>query len=106
MSPLTQPPVPNWNVWFDRVTQGETQEQIGARLGVSRSTVARRIRHGVLEPNELLTLARAYKADPLEGLLASGWLTMEDLKNGGMRYILKSAPTRMLVNELYDRLGG
>jgi hypothetical protein len=68
--------------------------------------VARWIRHGVLEPNELLALARAYKADPIEGLLASGWLTMNDLRNGGMTYIISRAPTRMLVNELHKRLGG
>jgi len=103
---VTQPKIPNWSTWFDRVTRDETQQQIGARLGVSRSTMARWMRHGVLEPNELLALARAYKADPIEGLLASGWLTMEDMKNGGMSYILSNAPTRMLVNELYKRLGG
>ena len=106
MSRVTQPKLPNWDDWFHRVTRGETQQQIGERLGVSRSTVARWMRHGVLEPNELLALARAYKADPIQGLLASGWLSMEDLKNGGMTYIISCAPTRMLVNELYKRLGG
>jgi transcriptional regulator with XRE-family HTH domain len=106
VSKLTQPKKPEWDEWFERVTRGETQQQIGDRLGVSRSTVVRWMRHGVLEPNELLALARAYKADPLQGLLASGWLTMEDLRNGGMTYILSQTPTRLLVNELYKRLGG
>lgn len=106
MSKLTQPEVPSWQQWFDRATQGETQQQMADRLGVSRSTIARWMRHGVLEPNELLAFSRAYGADPIQGLLASGWLTMADLRNGGMTYIIGCAPTRMLVNELHKRLGG
>jgi ParB-like chromosome segregation protein Spo0J len=106
VSKVTHQKLPDWETWFERVTRGETQQQIGDRLGVSRSTVARWVRHGVLEPNELLALARAYKTDPIEGLLASGWLTMDDMKNGGMTYIISCAPTRMLVNELYKRFGG
>lgn len=106
MSKLIHPKLPTWEEWLEHATEGETQAQIAARLGVSRSTVARWSHRGVLDPDIILALARAYNADPIQGLLAARWLKPQDLNNGGMRYVVSYAPTRMLVNELHRRLGG
>lgn len=106
MSKLIHPKLPTWNEWLDHATEGETQIQIAERLGVSRATVARWVHRKVLEPNAVLAIARAYHADPIQGLLASGWLKPQDLNNGGMLYMVSYAPLRMLVNELHRRLGG
>jgi transcriptional regulator with XRE-family HTH domain len=102
---MTHPKLPSWTDWLDHATEGETQTQIGDRIGVSRATVARWA-HRRIDPNTVLAIARAYRVDPIQGLLASGWLKPEDLNNGGMLYMVSYAPTRMLVNELHRRLGG
>lgn len=105
MSKMTHPKLPTWDEWFARATEGETQGQIADRLGVSRATVVRWLRGGVLDPNAVLAVARAYHADPIEGLLAARWLKPADLHNGGVKYIVSYAPTRLLVNELHRRIG-
>lgn len=105
MSKLTHPKLPTWDEWFRSTTGGDTQAQIAQRLGVSRATVARRFRRGVLDPNTVLAVARAYHADPIQGLLAAKWLRPQDLHNGGTRYVVSYAPTEMLVDELHARLG-
>lgn len=105
MSKLTHPHLPSWDEWLELATGGDTQTQIGHKLGVSRATVARWSRRRVPDPNTVLALARAYKADPIRGLLSSGWLKASDLNNGGMRYVVSFAPTEVLVNELHTRLG-
>lgn len=105
VSKLTQPKLPAFTEWLARATAGETQTQIAERLGVSRATVARWARRSVLDPNTVLAIARAYNADPIQGLLASGWLEPGDLENGGMRYLISVTPTSTLVRELYRRFG-
>lgn len=105
MTKMTHPPLPTWDEWLDTATEGETQGQIAQRLGVSRRTYARWVKSGILDPNTVLALSRAYKADPVEGLLAARWLRAVDLRNGGMHYVVSFAPTEVLVDELYRRLG-
>jgi transcriptional regulator with XRE-family HTH domain len=102
---MTHPLMPNWEQWLDDTTDGETQEQIAHRLGISRRTYVRWVRGGVLDPNSVLALSRAYKADPIEGLLAAHWLRPHDLHNGGMQFVVSFAPTSALVDELHRRLG-
>jgi transcriptional regulator with XRE-family HTH domain len=102
---MIHPKLPTWDEWFDSATGGETQGQIADRLGVSRATLGRWLHRGVLDPNTVLAVARAYSADPIQGLLAAKWLTPADLHNGGTAYVVSYATTRMLVNELHRRLG-
>lgn len=105
MPKMTHPPLPSWEEWLDSTTGGETQAQIAQRLGVSRRTYTRWVRNGILDPSTVLALSRAYKADPIEGLLAARWLRGSDLRNGGMHYVVSFAPTDVLVDELHRRLG-
>lgn len=105
MPKMTHPPLPNWDEWLDSTTDGDTQAQIAQRLGVSRRTFVRWLHSGVLDPNTVLGLCRAYKADPIEGLLAARWLRPQDLHNGGVQYVVSFAATSVLVDELYRRLG-
>jgi transcriptional regulator with XRE-family HTH domain len=103
---LIHPNLPSWDEWFASATKAATQSQIADRLGVSRATLNRWLHRGRLDPNTVLAVARAYSADPIQGLLAAKWLTTKDLHNGGTEYVVSYAPTRMLVNELHRRLGG
>jgi transcriptional regulator with XRE-family HTH domain len=105
VSKLTHPKLPTWHEWFEAATAGETQAQIADRLGVSRATIVRWLRRGRLDPNTVLAVSRAYRVDPIQGLIAAKWLTPADMHNGGTRYVVSYAPTMMLVDELYRRLG-
>lgn len=51
----------------------------------------------------IIRIARAYHADPIEGMIAAGWLTETDLMNGGLRNAVRHAPTQYLTEELHER---
>jgi len=54
----------------------------------------------------VIQLARAYEADPVAGLLSAGYLTREDMMNGGLANAVHVAPTALLIAELHARHGG
>lgn len=53
--------------------------------------------HGVI------AIARAYGVDPVDGLIAAGWITAADLANGGHRSAARRTPTVVLAAELHRR---
>lgn len=92
-----------WDKWLRRITGDATQAEIAKRIGVSRATVQRWAVRKVIDPETVLKLARAYRVDPVEGLLAGGWLSLEDISMDGFRAVLQQAPTLFLVQELLTR---
>jgi hypothetical protein len=53
---------------------------------------------------DVITIARTYGADPIEGMIAAGWLRESDFTGSRLRGALKRVPAEMLTEELHDRL--
>lgn len=64
--------------WKERVTHGDSWRTIAEKLGTTHPTIKRRLEN---EPaSAVVEVARAYKANPIPGLLAADVLSTEDLK--------------------------
>lgn len=51
----------------------------------------------------MIAIARAYGADPIEGMIAAGLLIEADLAGGALRNAVRVAPTSFLTDELHQR---
>lgn len=52
----------------------------------------------------VIAIARAYGADPIDGLVSAGLLTEGDLiGGGGLRNAVRHAPVTYLTEELHER---
>ena len=94
------------HIWVAEATAGASARAIAERLHRSNTTVASWIRTGKFPCNVVIEMAREYRADPVAGLIAAGFLTREDLMNGGLKNAIRIAPTALLVSELHSRHGG
>jgi plasmid maintenance system antidote protein VapI len=89
--------------WLETVTHGASDTEIATKLEVSRATVNRWRRRGMVDPEAAIKLARLYGSDPVLALMATGWLSRADLNDDMFRNVVKLAPAHMLVAELHHR---
>jgi hypothetical protein len=92
-----------FTAWIGKSTGDASARAIAGKVGKSHTVVAKWLREGEMPCYAVLDLARAYDADPIEGLLAAGYLTIEDLMRVGVPAAVKAAPTEMLIEELAAR---
>ncbi|TCJ23800.1 XRE family transcriptional regulator [Microbacterium sp. PI-1] len=70
----------SWSTYFNGITEHATGSSIAQRLGVSGSKVSYwRRGERPPTPREAAHIARTFGRSPLEGLVAAGYLTAEDL---------------------------
>ncbi len=93
-----------WQQWLDRTTEGSSARAIAHRIGVHHTTVSRWMNSNTAPCGEIIRIARAYRADPVDGMISGGWLTEQDLMNGGLRNAVRHAPTAYLTEELHERV--
>ncbi|MDN6428045.1 winged helix-turn-helix domain-containing protein [Acidipropionibacterium jensenii] len=83
-----------------------TADDIAHKLGVSRTTVTRRLVNDELTADELITLANAYDVNPLQALVDLGRITDQQvwayLESGGQ--LVETAEDAALALELARRL--
>lgn len=83
-----------------------TADDIAHKLGVSRTTVTRRLVNDELTADELITLANAYEMNPLQALVDLGRITDQQvwayLESGGQ--LVETAEDGALALELARRL--
>lgn len=91
-----------WSEWIRSVTDGASARQIAASIHRSHTSVASWVRTGDPPAEVVIQIARAYRADPVGGLIASGALTMDDLMPY-LRTALSHAPQTWLTDELHRR---
>lgn len=101
--PQERDPITNWNQWLDRATNQASDHDIARRTNLTHPTIGRWRRNGRAPAEGVILIARAYKADPVDGLVSAGYLTESDLMNGGLRNAVRHAPTAYLTDELHER---
>lgn len=93
-----------WSEYVRELTGNEPQDEVGARIGVSGSTISRwRSGKNPGNPAEVALLAQKYNREVLEAFVAAGYLTYEQ---AGMRDVLarEISDTRRRMEELQDEL--
>lgn len=91
-----------WTEWVRVVSGGASARQIAARIHRSHSSVARWVRDDGVPAEVVIEIARAYDADPVEGLVAAGHLSVGEIVPH-LRNVLKYTPQTYLTEELHRR---
>jgi transcriptional regulator with XRE-family HTH domain len=99
MKVRTQP----WQQWLASISDGATQQEIAEKVGVSRSTVSRWSKREVAGAEMVLQIAAAFGADPVRGLVASGWIDPAMVISVKLNELVSRVPTPILISELYSR---
>lgn len=72
----------SWSTYFNEITEYATGSSIAQRLGVSDSKVSYwRRGERPPSPREAADIARAFGRNPLEGLVAAGYLEAADVSD-------------------------
>ena len=91
-----------WTVWIRTVTRGASARAIATRINRSHSSVAKWIRDGDPPCEVIIAICRAYRANPIAGLVAAGYIREGEL-TPHMREIIRMAPVADLTGELNER---
>lgn len=68
-----------WDEYVRAVSEPDSGRAVAARIGQSESTISRWKNGTVVpEPRQAVQFARAYERNPLEALIAAGYLTAEE----------------------------
>lgn len=98
--------VSTWSEYVHDVTHGAPQREIAARTTLNQGTISRWLndRHEQPGAAAVVILARAYGANVIEALVASGYITPEEAKlKARSRINLADVPTSRLIRELDRR---
>ncbi|MGJ9487081.1 hypothetical protein ACRQFN_09255 [Actinotignum sp. GS-2025e] len=92
--------------WIERVTRGASRGAVAHTIGVHNSTYNRQYSTGILDAQYVIAIARQYKVDPLEGLVAGGYLTAAEAGGAyqNTASFLKTVTDAELVAELVRRM--
>jgi transcriptional regulator with XRE-family HTH domain len=97
-----------WWTYVGTVTGNATQKDIAAATGIDQSSISRWQRGSHTPRAEaVVTLARAYGRSPVEGLVAAGYLSSDELGVVELTTLtgdLTGASVDSLLNELRRRL--
>jgi hypothetical protein len=91
-----------WKEWVKEATGADSARQIASKISVSPSSVSTWFRTGKPPASAVVSIARAYGADIVVGLVCAGIMSMEDVESGAegrMQFV----PTRLLLAELSQR---
>ena len=90
--------------WYNNTTNGDTTNAVASKARLVGSTLSRQLKADTLAPESVVAIARAYNADPIEGLIIAGPITEDDVRRHGADVLLGSLDDRMLANEVWRRL--
>jgi len=92
-----------WEKWVHKVTEGASSREVGERIGHSHTTALRWMKDGA-SPEAVIALALAYQADPIQAMVAAGWLRADLVKDLNLDGALKSLSTLKLAAEVHRRV--
>ncbi|MGI9125738.1 MAG: helix-turn-helix transcriptional regulator [Mycobacterium sp.] len=91
-----------WPQYLRRIAPGQTQAQIAARIGLGRLSVCNWLAGKTRpKPDTAMAVARAYGRSPIEGLLAAGYLSPDDVR---LPIEVRSSPAEFSAGELGDEV--
>lgn len=94
----------NINEWFRTITNGESQRTVAQKINVQQSKLSRQLNAGHLDPELIRDITRAYGTKAGDALLATGFLSPDDLELIGVEEALRHATNSQILAELDRRL--
>jgi hypothetical protein len=85
------------DAWVGRITDGASDRKIADQLGIAGTMFSRWKRLNSMPAPRVIELARAFRADCIEGLVAAGYLT-------GVQSTVRDATDKSLIEELHRRM--
>ncbi|MBF6136686.1 hypothetical protein IU501_27290 [Nocardia otitidiscaviarum] len=90
--------------WRDDIAGGDSERAIAARMGIGNNRVGRHLRESDPPVAEtVIDFARAYGANPVDGLVAAGLLTRDEALRAAASEPLRTASALQLLEELARR---
>lgn len=95
--------------WINKTTKDKGAQDIARHTGMSKSTAFRRLKDLSFTAEDIINIARAYHADPIEGLVAFQYLTPEEptgkpYQEPTMQDTLKDCTDEQLLAEVRRRM--
>lgn len=90
--------------WYRRTIGTDSHNAAAAKAHVNPSTVTRQLHDGRLGYDLIVPIARAYGADPIEGLIIAGLITQDDIDMHANRATLADATDAEIADEVWRRL--
>lgn len=90
--------------WYEDAVKGASVNAVAQEAGIAQTTLNRQVRTGRLTPETIVSVAVAYHRDPLDGLVAAGLITPEQIRRHGVRAALADATPQELADEVWRRM--
>ncbi|MFE5284218.1 XRE family transcriptional regulator [Nocardia sp. NPDC056611] len=90
--------------WKQVVSNGDSDRAIAARMGTNQMRVARHLSSDSPVAETVIAFSRTYGASPIEGLIAAGFLTRDDVLRASLVEALREATGAELAAEVTRRL--
>lgn len=86
--------------WFTRISNGASHRSAALLIGMPNNTISNWIKTDRAPADGIIKLARAYNVDPIEALVATGFLYEDEYHPD-----IEKLPTATLLRELLRREG-
>ncbi|MFE3101725.1 hypothetical protein [Nocardia tengchongensis] len=92
--------------WKQTVSHGDSDRAIAARMGTNQMRVSRHLGGDSPVAETVIAFSRTYRVSPIEGLIAAGFLTRDDVVRASLQEALREATGAELAAEVARRLAG
>lgn len=89
--------------WIESVSGEDSLREVSKKIGFNYNTLYRQVTVGELLPQTVVSVARAYNADILEGFVAIGLITEQEKRRYGRAVTLESFTDLQLAEEAVRR---
>ncbi|WP_169171994.1 helix-turn-helix domain-containing protein [Bifidobacterium oedipodis] len=91
--------------WLEATTHADNANAIAAKTGITRSTAWRQWNDDMnFSAENVIKIARAFDADPVDGLIVFGYLKESERNMSAMTSALRNATDDELINEMARRI--
>lgn len=95
----------NKHEWFSSTIGNDTIAEVGLKAGIVKTTIWRQFNNDLnFTAENVILIARAYRKDPVEALVAFGYLRDDERGTASLRAALKNATNDDLLTEIAARL--
>ncbi|EGT5594948.1 hypothetical protein B7O34_10390 [Corynebacterium striatum] len=93
----------NANDWLINLKGEDSMRAASQKSGYAQTTLQRQIDKGVLSPEMVIALCRAYDRSPVTGLIETGYINDYELHGPDVEVALREATNEQLLDEIMRR---
>lgn len=93
----------NVNDWLINLKGEDSMRAASKKSGYAQTTLQRQIDKGVLSPEMVIALCRAYDRSPVAGLIETGYINDYELHGPDVEVALREATNEQLLDEIMRR---